>query len=726
MTARIIDLDVEGMTCASCVSHVTTSLESLPGVTASVNLATERARVDAPESVSDDELVAAIVAAGYTAHVHGDETADADRSQSVTLAQRLVVSIILTLPVLLISMIPAWQFDYWQYLMFMLATPVVFWSGWPFHRAAWANLRRRTASMDTLVSVGTLSAWGWSTWAIMFGHASHIGMRHEWALVPSNTDASMNIYFETAAVLVTVILLGRWLEERSRRTAGAALHELSRLLPTDVRLLDATGSAASEALVPRGQVQAGQLIAVLAGDTIPFDGVVTEGHGLIDAAVVTGESLPQAVQPDSVVMAGSVALDARLVMRATHVGDDTRIAQLTELVDQAQVAKSSVQRLADRISAVFVPAVLSIALVTGIVWWIASGNLGLAFSIAIAVVIIACPCALGLATPVAIMAGTGRGAQLGIIISGPDAIERSGKLRRVFLDKTGTLTEGNFALERILVDGVTEEQALAMLAALEAGSTHPIAAAIMRVSAERELETDVAEQLRVIPGAGVTGVIAGVETRAVSPRSFGELPASLRVEATATSVLLVHGGRAVALAQFGDAAKPDAVAAVHELERLGLEPELITGDAQRVATQVAAELGITRVRAELSPEDKLAAIRTAQQQGAVAMVGDGINDAAALAQADIGIAMGAGTDLARAASDITVLRSDAMVIPQAVRLTQATRRIIIGNLVWAFGYNVAAIPLAMAGLLGPMIAGAAMAFSSVFVVLNSVRLTRFK
>lgn len=726
MTTRTVDLDVEGMTCASCVNHVTRSLEAIPGVNASVNLATERALVEAPAAVDIDELIAAVSSAGYSAHLHGGEHAPGETGTSVTLQQRLVVAAILTIPVLLISMIPAWQFDYWQFMMFMLATPVVFWAGWPFHRAAWANLRHGSASMDTLVSVGTLAAWGWSTWAILFGHASHVGMQHEWALVPSNTDPSMNIYFETAAVLVTVILLGRWLEERSRRTAGAALHELSRLLPTQVRLVGEPGSTSTEELVGRGSVHVGQIVAVLAGETVPFDGVVVDGHGLIDASVVTGESLPQSVEPGSEVLAGSVAMDARLVIRTTQVGADTRIAQLTALVDQAQVAKSSVQRLADRISAVFVPVVLAIALLTAIAWYIGSGNLGLAFSVGIAVVIIACPCALGLATPVAIMAGTGRGAQLGIIISGPDAIERSGKLRRVFLDKTGTLTEGRFELERVLVDGITEAEALATMAALETGSTHPIAAAVHAAATGRKLDVPVAEQLQVIPGVGVAGRIGTVEASAVSPRSLPDLPEMLQSDQIATSVVLVLDGRPVALAQFGDVAKPDAANAVAELTDLGLAPELLTGDQASVAAQIASQLGIANVRAELSPEDKLDVIRQAQAFCAVAMVGDGINDAAALAQADIGIAIGAGTDLARAASDITVLRTDAMVIPQAVRLTQATRRIIIGNLVWAFGYNVAAIPLAMAGLLGPMIAGAAMAFSSVFVVLNSVRLTRFK
>lgn len=726
MTTRTVDLDVEGMTCASCVNHVTRSLEAIPGVNASVNLATERALVEAPAAVDIDELIAAVSSAGYSAHLHGGEHAPGETGTSVTLQQRLVVAAILTIPVLLISMIPAWQFDYWQFMMFMLATPVVFWAGWPFHRAAWANLRHGSASMDTLVSVGTLAAWGWSTWAILFGHASHVGMQHEWALVPSNTDPSMNIYFETAAVLVTVILLGRWLEERSRRTAGAALHELSRLLPTEVRLVDTSATSATELLVNRSSVRVGQTIAVVAGETVPFDGVIVDGRGVIDASVVTGESLPQSVEPGSEVLAGSVAMDARLVIRTTQVGADTRIAQLTALVDQAQVAKSSVQRLADRISAVFVPVVLAIALLTAIAWYIGSGNLGLAFSVGIAVVIIACPCALGLATPVAIMAGTGRGAQLGIIISGPDAIERSGKLRRVFLDKTGTLTEGRFELEGIQVDGITESDALAALAALETGSTHPIAAAVRAAATSRGLAVPVAEQLRVIPGVGVAGQIDAIEASAVSPRSLADLPESLHSDVAATSVVLVLAGRPVALAQFGDVAKQDAAEAVAELTDLGLAPELLTGDQLAVASQIAQQLGLVNVRSELSPEDKLDVIRQAQAVGAVAMVGDGINDAAALAQADIGIAIGAGTDLARAASDITVLRTDAMVIPQAVRLTQATRRIIIGNLVWAFGYNVAAIPLAMAGLLGPMIAGAAMAFSSVFVVLNSVRLTRFK
>lgn len=727
MSTRTVDLDVEGMTCASCVNHVTKSLQAIPGVSAAVNLATERAVVDAPENIDNAALLAAIESAGYHARVHADEHEHEHLggSNAVTLVQRLVIASILTVPVLLISMIPAWQFDYWQYLMFVLATPVVWWAGWPFHRSAWASLKHRTSSMDTLVSVGTLAAWGWSVWAIMFGHAAMIGMRHEWSLFPSAHDPSANIYFETAAVLITVILLGRWLEERSRRTAGAALRELSKLLPGQVFVL---GDDGSEHAVNRAEVRVGQRVVVRAGETVAVDGTVCDGHGYVDASVVTGESAPISVHQGSELMAGTIVLDARIVLEASKVGDDTRIAQLTRLVDNAQVAKSSAQRLADRISAVFVPTVLGLSLLTGIAWWVFSANLGMAFSVAIAVVIIACPCALGLATPVAIMAGTGRGAQLGIIVSGPDAIEQSGALSKVFLDKTGTLTTGTFALETVkTIDGVTADEALGLLASVEAGSTHPIAQAAIAVAAERAIRTQQATDVSVIAGAGVAATVAERRIEAIAPHRFdGVIPTALQVESVATAVLIVRDGSPVALATFGDLPKPDASETIAELERLGLQPELLTGDRAEVAASVAASLGISRVQAELTPEAKLAIITKAQQQGSVAMVGDGINDAAALAQANLGIAIGAGTDLARAASDITVLRTDSLAIAQSIRLAKATRRVIIGNLVWAFGYNVAAIPLAMAGMLGPMIAGAAMAFSSVFVVLNSVRLTRFK
>ncbi|MFM6973786.1 MAG: heavy metal translocating P-type ATPase [Agromyces sp.] len=721
MSSQTIDLDISGMTCSSCVNHVTRSLQSIEGVQANVNLATERASVVAPPTVQVEQLIQAVRDAGYQASLHGHEHPTSDHG--TTLSQRLLVSAVLTLPVLGISMVPAWQFDYWQFLMFVLATPVVWFAGWPFHRSAWAGLRHGLFSMDTLVSVGTLAAWGWSTWAIMFGHAAMVGMRHEWSLLPGNTDASMNIYFETAAVLVTVILLGRWLEERSRRTAGAALDALAKLLPREVRVRADDGS---ENLLPRELVTTGMAVVVLPGETIPVDGSVIDGESQLNNAVLTGESEPIAITPRDSVLAGALVIDGRIVITATHVGDDTRIAQLTALVDRAQVAKSSVQRLADRISAIFVPTVLGLALLTGIAWWIGSGNLGLAFSIAIAVVIIACPCALGLATPVAVMAGTGRGAQLGIIISGPDAIERSGRIRTVYLDKTGTLTTGELNLQRMISTTGDENGALALLAGLERGSTHPIAIAVERAAAAQSISPVDVTGIRVDAGVGVSGIVDGEEIRAVAlHRWTGPLSDALQHASTDTAVVLSQAGTAVALATFADEAKPDAAQAIAEIRALGISPVLLTGDRAEVANRVAAELGIDRVSSQQTPEAKLEAVST-DDSGGVAMVGDGINDAAALAAADLGIAIGTGTDLARAASDVTVLRADARVIPQAIRLTRATRRTIIGNLVWAFGYNVAAIPLAMAGVLGPMIAGAAMAFSSVFVVLNSVRLTRFK
>lgn len=755
---RVVDLDLDGMTCASCVNHVTKSLDALPGVRAEVNLATERARVTVASAVSDDELIAAVRGAGYQASVRGASAshasteahghADSHSHHGAQLTRRLIVAAILSIPVLAVSMVPAWQFDAWQYVVFALSTPVVLWAGWPFHRAAWANLKQRTASMDTLVSVGTLVAYAWSVWALFFGGAGMIGMRHEWSLLPSSQAGATNgLYFEVAAVLTTLILLGRWLEARSRRRAGAALNALAALLPDTARVLEQAAPdpgnllapTRRERVVPINEVQAGQLIVLLPGQTVPVDGRVAEGSGSVDESALTGESVPRQIVPGDQLSAGSTVLDARLLLTAERVGVATRLAQLTELVDAAQLAKSAAQRLADRISAVFVPAVLALAALTGLAWWWGSGDGALALSIAIAVVIIACPCALGLATPVAIMAGTGRGAQLGIVISGPDAMERSRRIRSVFLDKTGTLTEGRFALSSVHISdasgGFTEELALAQLAALESGSQHPLAAAVQRAAEERGLSLPPVAELRTRPGEGVTGRIRDTLMAALSPHALsdaqraglGESLARAIAESTETTVVLLANEQAVAVVGFADQLKPDAAEAVAQLRALGVTPVMLTGDRAAVASRAAELLGITDWRSELSPEDKLAAVRAAQQRGEpVAMVGDGINDAAALASADLGVAIGSGTDLARAASDITVLRSDAVVIPQSIRLARATHGIIIGNLVWAFGYNVAAIPLAMAGLLNPMIAGVAMAFSSVFVVLNSIRLTRFR
>ncbi|HLP22819.1 MAG TPA: cation-translocating P-type ATPase [Microbacteriaceae bacterium] len=732
MTDRVTELNISGMTCSSCVAHVSRRLETIPGVSASVNLATERAVVSAPSSVSGEQIIAAVRAAGYDASLRTGSAAPSEhqhgadghgRQAGGSLLERLWVAGVLTAPVLAISMVPAWQFDYWQFLVFVLATPVVWWAGWPFHRSAAVGLKTGRFSMDTLVSVGTLTAWGWSTWAIMFGHASMIGMRHEWSLLPSGTDPTANLYFETAAVLIFVILLGRWLEERSRRDAGAALRALAALLPARVRLVEGD----RERMVSREEVRPDQILSVRPGETIPIDGFVEQGSGALTVAMLTGESDPVPVAPGSAVLAGALALDGRLIIRASRVGADTRIAQLTALVDAAQVAKSSIQRLADRISAVFVPVVLGLAVATGLVWWLVAANPGRALSVAIAVVIIACPCALGLATPVAILAGTGRGAQLGIIISGPDAIERARRIRTVVLDKTGTLTRGEVKLAELHVSGLNESEALALLAGLERGSAHPIARAVEAAASERGVAPESIDALVEEPGTGIHGVVSGRSVRALAAHRWaGPLPRNWPETSALTSVLLVRDEQPIALALFSDAIRPDAALAIRQLVSSDITPVLLSGDRLAATRAVADELGIHEVFAEHSPEQKAAFVRERRTHGPIAMVGDGVNDAAALAEADLGIAMGRGADLARAASDITLLRDDAVAIPQALRLAQATRRVILGNLFWAFGYNVAAIPLAMAGLLGPMIAGAAMAFSSVFVVLNSVRLTRFR
>ena len=743
---RTVDLDITGMTCSSCVSHVQRRLGELDGVEASVNLATERARVIAPESVSDAELVAAVAAAGYGAHVAGEHMEHEHGGMSAhdhadrLLGQRLGFAAIASVPILLISMIPAWQFDYWQWVVAVLTTPVVWWAGWPFHRAAWANLKHRSATMDTLISVGTLAAWGWSIWALLFGHAGMIGMRHEVSLLPAASSPGGNIYFESAAVIVTLILLGRFIEGRSRRQAGAALAELGKLLPSMVTVVERAASDPADLLAPtrketqlaRSEVRAGQLIVVRPGETVPIDGVVREGQGALDESVLSGESVPREIGPGAEVAAGSIALDTRLIVEATKVGGDTRLAQLTELVEHAQTAKSSAQQLADRISAWFVPVVLLLALGTAIAWLLLGASADTAIGIAISVVIIACPCALGLATPVAILAGTGRGAQLGLIISGPDALSSARNANTVFLDKTGTLTRAELSLsEFVIADGVSEREAWSALAGLESASEHPIARAVLAAAAARDVRPAEPSDIRVEAGIGISGRIDGndfaVRRPSIEPGATA-LPAQLHgaLDQPATALVLWKNQRPIAVALLRDSLKADAAESIAELRLLGLEPVLLSGDRAPVVEAVATELGIRQWHAGVTPEEKLDRIRAAQALGPVVMVGDGINDAAALAAADLGIAMGSGTDLARQSGDLTVLRRDARGVPLAVRLARAVTNTIRGNLGWAFGYNVAAIPLAVAGLLNPMIAAAAMAFSSVFVVLNSVRLTRFR
>lgn len=765
MDQRIIDLDIEGMTCASCVTRVEKRLNRIDGVEAQVNLATERARVAVPAGVETERLIEAVEAAGYRAHLPapatpavpaagsppegaavatghatpGDGVAGGTASEgarteaSDPLLTRLIVSAVLTVPVVAMAMIPALQFQYWQWLSLALAAPVVVWGGLPFHRAAWVNLRHGALTMDTLVSLGTLTAFAWSLWALFLGHAGMPGMTHEWTFGVRGS-AGGDIYLEVAAGVITIILLGRVLEQRSKRRAGEALTSLAALAPSEVTVLrtDASG-AERESREPIAALTPGQRFVVLPGERIAADGVVVEGAAAVDESMLTGEPAPVEVGPGSRVTAATIAHGGRLLVEAERVGQDTRLAQIARLVEDAQLGKSRAQRLADRISAVFVPIVIGLALVTGLVWVVTGSPVEIAVSAAVAVLVIACPCALGLATPMAILVGTGRGAARGILITGPETLDRSAAVDTVLLDKTGTLTTGRMRLHDTLVaEGGDATHALGVAAALERGSEHPIARAVVDGAERAGAPSVEVGGFRAHSGLGVSGLVAG-EQAAVGRPGFLEqqgyrLPDGLAARIAAsehTAVAVGWGGEVRAVLEVGDTVRPGSAETVRRLRAQGLEVALVTGDAERPARRVAAELGIARVHAGTTPEGKLEIVRALQAEGrSVAMVGDGVNDAAALAAADLGIAMGGGTDAAAAASDLALLRDEPEAIPEAIGLARATLGTIRGNLFWAFAYNVAAIPLAALGFLNPMIAGAAMAFSSVFVVLNSLRLRR--
>jgi Cu+-exporting ATPase len=714
-----IELPITGMTCASCASRIERRLNKLDSVTASVNYATEKATVEYdPVAVAPEQLVGAVEAAGYGAVLAPEPV----RDELAPLRTRLIVSALLSLPVLLVSMIPALQFDNWQWLALNFVTPVVIWGGWPFHRAAWANLKHGTATMDTLISLGTLAAWLWSLYALVFGDAGMPDMRMAFDVIPEQGEGANHIYLETAAVVTTFMLAGRYFEARAKRRAGAALTALLELGAKDVAVLDEAG----EHRVPIERLQPGDRFVVRPGEKVATDGIVVEGRSAVDLSLLTGESVPVEVGPGTEVAGATVNAGGRLVIQATKVGADTALAQIAKLVSDAQSGKAPVQRLADRIASVFVPAVIALAVAT-LGFWLGTGESAtFAFTAAVAVLIIACPCALGLATPVALMVGTGRGAQLGLLIKGPEVLESTRRVDTVVLDKTGTVTTGRMSVVDVVTDGFDRREALEIVGALEAASEHPIGRALAVPS---ELPVDGFTNRE---GLGVEGVVDGQAVIVGRPALLAEW--SIRVPDTLqdaldgrTAVAAAIDGRAVAVFVIADAVKPTSAEAVARLRALGLRPILLTGDNETTARAVAAEVGIDEVIAEVLPSEKAAVIERLQDEGrVVAMVGDGVNDAPALAQADLGLAIGTGTDVAIEASDLTLVSGDLRAAADAIRLSRATLRTIKQNLAWAFGYNIAALPLAAAGLLNPVIAGAAMAFSSVSVIANALRLRRFR